>query len=121
MNGFIVDAGLPRAAPELRSLGFEAIDVREVGLVGASDGEIARFGRDRGLCILIRDFGFADVRVYPPELYAGIVVFDLPETANRDFILGVLTSLLHERELVDRLAGRLANVETSRVRLRTAD
>ncbi|MCL4741997.1 MAG: DUF5615 family PIN-like protein [Phycisphaerales bacterium] len=86
-----------------------------------TDGTIAAYARKHDLCILTRDFDFADVRVYPPDRYSGIVVFELPETANRDFILSVIALLLRQTGVVERLAGRLAIVDVDRVRLRPAD
>jgi hypothetical protein len=66
------------------------------------------------------DFGFADVRNYPPETYHGIVTLELPRNAGATFILGLIESFLKQSEIVDRLAGRLAIVAPGRVRLRPA-
>lgn len=59
--------------------------------------------------------------MYPPDRYSGIVVFELPETANRDFILSVIALLLRQTGVVERLAGRFAIVDVDRVRFRPAD
>ena len=41
MASFLVDENLPRSpAPSLRKSGFEAQDVREVGLGGKSDDDV---------------------------------------------------------------------------------
>jgi len=116
---FLIDADLPRpTAGMLRDLAHEAVDVRDIGLGPAPDEVIARYAQDHGLCILTGDFGFADVRNYPPEQYAGIVVFQLPPDATRQVILNQIRSFAERAEILDRLSGRLAIVEPSRFRLR---
>lgn len=72
---FLIDADLPRFAKTLlEKFGHEAIDVRDIGLRSAKDAVIARYAQDRQACLLTGDFGFADIRNYPPETYYGIVV-----------------------------------------------
>jgi predicted nuclease of predicted toxin-antitoxin system len=118
---FLIDADLPRpAAALIRRLGHEASDVRDIGLGRATDAEVAAYARSNGLCLLTADFDFADIRVYPPQDYFGLVVLTLPDNANRDFILHLIESFLLETEVLKRLPGRLAIVEAGRIRLRPA-
>lgn len=118
---FLMDADLPRRTAELLcERGYDAVDVRDIGLGGARDAAIAAHARQNGLCLVTGDFGFADVRNYPPEEYAGIVVLELPRKATTETILGVLRSLLDVPEVVARLHGRLAVVGRGHVRLRPA-
>ncbi|MBO0699949.1 MAG: DUF5615 family PIN-like protein, partial [Zavarzinella sp.] len=75
---FLVDASMPRGtAPLIRSHGHDGTDVRDIGLGGAPDADIATRAQAHGLAILTRDFDFADIRNYPPDQYAGLVVLDL--------------------------------------------
>ena len=60
----------------------------------------------------------ADIRNYPPPLYAGIVVLTLPRHATVAFILHLVDHLLHQPVVLARLPGRLAIVEPGRIRLR---
>ncbi len=118
---FLIDADLPRSAkPLLEKLGHEAIDVRDVGLRSAKDQVIARYAQEHHACLLTGDFGFADIRNYPPESYDGIVVLGLPRDATAIFILGLIEEMLRQSEVVVRLPRRLAIVEASRIRLRPA-
>jgi hypothetical protein len=108
---FLVDASLPRSAARLAiSLGDDAVDVRDLGLVAAPDPDIAAYAQSQQLCLLTRDYDFADVRNYPPDQYAGLVVFELPPTAT--------VPVLRQRDILALLPGRLAIVEPGRVRLR---
>ena len=119
---FVIDADLPRATGELlRKYGHEAIDVRDIGLGASKDPDIAQFARNQGACILTGDFGFANVPIYPPHEYHGIVVLELPRDATAQFILHLLESFLRNQELLALIPRRLAIVEAGRVRLRPKD
>jgi predicted nuclease of predicted toxin-antitoxin system len=115
---FLVDADLPRSANDtIRRHGHDSVDVHDVGLGSAKDSEIARYAQVENLCIVTGDSDFADLRNYPPTLYARIVVLDLPRTANSAYINQLLDSFLNQ-DLLDSLTGKLAIVEPGRVRLR---
>jgi hypothetical protein len=118
---FLVDADLPRRTVELiRSFGHDAADVRDIGLRAADDVCIAAYAQRHSLCLISGDFGFGDIRNYPPADYAGLVVLRLPRDATAKFILHLAESLLGQPEVLGRLPGRLAIVEAGRVRLRSA-
>jgi len=70
--------------------------------------------------VLTGDFDFSDIRDYPPEDYAGLVVLKLPNNANRDFILWLVEAFLRQSDVLKKLPGRLAIVERGRIRLRPA-
>jgi Domain of unknown function (DUF5615) len=116
---FLIDADLPRSTkPLLEKYGHEAIDVREIGLRDAKDPVIARCAQDRLACLITGDFGFGDVRNYPPEKYHGIVVLEVPSDADARFILGLIENFIQQTAILARLSGRLAIVEAGRIRLR---
>ena len=118
---FLVDASLPRsAAAVLRELGHEAIDVRDIGLRGATDDVIADHARRNQLALITRDFDFADIRNYPPADYAGIVVLDLPNHATAAQVVKALDTFVRAKEWLELLSGRLTIVEPPRVRFRPA-
>jgi len=116
---FLIDADLPRSSGDVvRRHGHEAVDVRDVGLRVAKDPQIAHYARNEGLCLITGDCDFADIRNYPPDQYAGIVVLNLPRNATAAYINQLLDSFLEHEDLVTRLPGKLAIVEAGRVRLR---
>ncbi len=83
---FLVDASLPRTCVGLiRRHGHEATDVRDIGLGAAPDPIIARHAKCGGLVLASADFDFADIRVYPPLEYTGIVVIDRPAPPSPTF------------------------------------
>ncbi|MBK9262569.1 MAG: DUF5615 family PIN-like protein [Polyangiaceae bacterium] len=115
---FLVDEDLPRSlARALRAGGFDAEDVRDVGLRGCSDAEVYRFAVTHQRAVITADLGFADVRTYPLGTHAGIIVTRYPnETPITDLnaaILNAIRSLLE-----DDLRGALVVVEPHRIRIR---
>jgi len=116
---FLVDEDLPRAVDNLlKQHGHEAVDVRDIGLRGVKDVEIARYAQSQKLCILSGDLGFSDIRKYPPSEYAGLVVIRIPKGATATLIVGLLESFLKGDKLVSELVGKLAIVEAGHVRFR---
>lgn len=116
---FLVDEDLPRSVASLiRELGHDAEDVRDMGLRGAPDSQIAAHAQTNKLCLVTADRGFANLYQYPPRAYAGIVVLDLPARATSPIILKLLREFFAQSELINDLPGRLAIVAFGRVRLR---
>jgi predicted nuclease of predicted toxin-antitoxin system len=118
---FLLDANMPRsAAGLLREIGHEVEDVRDALPNGADAAAVATHAQARQLILITRDFDFADIRNYPPENYAGIIVLELPDDAIAAQVNQALQSFVGKPELLARLTGRLAIVETWRVRFRPA-
>jgi hypothetical protein len=84
----------------------------------AEDGVIARHACENAFCLITRDKDFGDIRNYPPGDYAGIIVLHLPDDFLATEVLRILEVFLSRREWLERLPGRLAIVEPSRVRFR---
>ncbi len=118
---FLLDANLPRSSKAvfLRH-GHSAVDVRDIIPGAAADSLIALYAKEHQLISITRDFDFADIRNYPPANYPGLVVLDLPDDVIASTINRTIENLLNQTELVARLPGRLAIVETWRVRFRPA-
>lgn len=114
---FKIDENLPfELADELRAIGYDADTVSEERLSGAPDPKIIAAAQAAGRILLTMDKGFADMRLYPPSHFAGIVLFR-PKKAGRlatlRFVLFHLL-LLRDREL----AGRLVVVSEAGMRFR---
>jgi predicted nuclease of predicted toxin-antitoxin system len=92
---FLIDEDLPRSAGDLfRHYGHEVSDVRDIGLRGAKDSEIASYVQSRGLCLVTGDFDFSDIRNYPQSKYDGLVVVSVPRGATVISILNMLEGFL---------------------------
>src|SRR5579872_7414649 len=115
----MIDASLPRSIEAvIKNQGHDATDVRDIGLGSAPDHEIATYVEVQRLALITRDFDFADIRHYPPEKYAGIVVVDLPSHATVPTITKLIASFLQQQDVLDLLPGRLAILEPGHIRLR---
>jgi len=116
---FLIDEDLPRSiANLLRRYGHETIDVRDIGLRGAKDSEIAHHAKNKKLCLVTGDFGFSDIRNYPPAQYAGLLVLNMPGDATAIFITKLLEGFIKQDKLVSELPGKLVIVEPGRIRIR---
>jgi predicted nuclease of predicted toxin-antitoxin system len=116
---FLIDADMPRSMVDVvRKHGHQALDVRDIGPSLALDADIAAYARAEDFCIVTGDFGFADIRTYPPGDYAGIIVLGLPRNASGKYINSIFAGLLELVDLLAQLPGKLAIVEVGRVRLR---
>jgi len=115
----LVDANLPRSVmPLLSETGHAPEFARDIGLASATDTVIAARARTTSATILTRDLDFADIRVYPPEQYAGIVVVRMPDDAKAQEIVALVRRFLREPSWLSALPGRLAILELDRVRFR---
>jgi predicted nuclease of predicted toxin-antitoxin system len=118
---FLVDEGMPRStAPALRTAGYEATDVRDVGLAGHKDPEIFALAQSTGAVLLTADREFANLLLFPLGSHAGIVITRTPNLMStrqlNELILRVLASLAGQD-----LRGALVVIEPGRTRVRRPD
>jgi predicted nuclease of predicted toxin-antitoxin system len=103
-------------AEDLRAAGHDADTVHDEGLVGGVDPTVlARAKADHRVLVTL-DKGIADVRAYPPDQYAGIVLLRPPSTgrlALRAFARSHLPGVL-----IGDLTGRLVVVTEGSIRIR---
>lgn len=114
---FKLDENLPAEIKvDLNAAGHGADTVVEEGLGGASDSQILSQANLEGRVLLTMDKGIADVRTYPPEQFAGIVLLR-PTTQGRSATLSFVRRHLPQL-LASDLAGRLIIVSESGIRVR---
>jgi predicted nuclease of predicted toxin-antitoxin system len=114
---FKMDENLhPDVAKFFRQHGHDAVTVWDEGLRGASDSIILDKCRNEGRALVSFDLGFADIRVYPPDQYSGLIVLRL-ENQARQHLMDIAPMVL---DLLGRepLAGHLWIVDESSVRVR---
>ena len=114
---FKLDENLPLQLKDLfTESGHDAVTVLDQGIGGAPDSGVASVCLAEERVLVTQDLDFADIRMYPPEQYPGIVVFRLV-TQTRDNLLKVGASLIEV--LADSSPkGQIWIVEDSRVRIR---
>jgi len=114
---FKIDENLPgELVADLRAAGHEADTVSDQGLAGAPDSALLARVQSENRALLTMDKGIADVRAYPPDQYAGIILFR-PRTTGRmatlAFVRQHLPTLLQAS-----LAGHLFVVSETGIRVR---
>ena len=103
---FKLDENLPvELLDDLRAASHEADGLRDEGLIGAPDDVVLDLARRERRVLLTLDKGIADVRAYPPQAHAGIVLFRPPAAGRGTTLLFVRRHLasLFERDLTGRL------------------
>ena len=115
---FITDEDVPRStARVLRDAGFDAVDVRDVGLRGKSDAEVFEYAQRENRLLLTCDMGFSNILNFPPSENHGILVVRVPDSESIDtFNREVLRAV---QEVGENLSNHLAIVEVGKVRLRS--
>jgi predicted nuclease of predicted toxin-antitoxin system len=118
MTSFLVDEDMPRStARVLRQAGYEAEDVRDLGLGGHIDDEVFEVAQSRGAVLVSRDLGFTNILRFPLGTHAGIIVIrvrsDVPPPRVNLELLTALSELPTEN-----LRGLLVIVQLGRRRVR---
>ncbi|MBI4699912.1 MAG: DUF5615 family PIN-like protein [Deltaproteobacteria bacterium] len=118
MGRFLIDEDMPRSmARALRASGFDAADVRDVGLRGCADADVFRFALAHRMAIVTADLDFADVRTYALGSHEGIIVARFPnELPVGDLVAAVVRAVAGLAD--DDLRGALVVVEPHRIRMR---
>ena len=100
----------------LRQHKHDTMTVCEQGLQGHGDADVADVCRQEARAIITMDLDFSDVRIYPPQDYAGIIVLRLVDQ-SRPAVLTVLQRILALFG-TEPLAGHLWIVDENQVRFR---
>jgi predicted nuclease of predicted toxin-antitoxin system len=113
------DENLPGEAVELlRVAGWDCATVFDENLNGAADARVADACLAESRVLFTLDQDFADIRLYPPSRFAGIVVLK-PREPSRASVLALLRTALGvlQQEWVDH---QLWIFEPARYRVRGA-
>jgi predicted nuclease of predicted toxin-antitoxin system len=113
---FLVDESLPRAVTRaLVVAGHDVVDVRDVGLRGATDDAIAARARATSSIVVSGDLDFSNALRFPPGTHPGIVVARLPDAIPpADMAARIVAAIA---AVGADLAGAITIVEATRVRV----
>ena len=118
MTPFVIDENMPRStARALRAAGYDAVDVRDIGLRGAGDEQIFAFAQESGSAVITADRDFSSILTFRPGTHAGVIFVRIPnhvpnEVVNRE-VLRALGELPDEE-----ISGAIVVVELGRTRVR---
>ena len=111
-----LDENMPAAmAHLLREAGYDAHTICDEGLGGAHDTEVISAATAEGRILFTFDIGFGNVHVFPYGSHAGVVVFRLRD--QRWAVLEEPVRRVLASGTLERLAGRLAVVDDTRIRM----
>lgn len=103
----------------LTAAGHDVQTVQMEGLAGHPDSVVWSACLTEKRVLITFDVGFGDLRLYPPSGHVGIVVLRLVDQ-QPDAVLDVLRRFMADHPL-DALAGQLAILTETRVRLRRSE
>ena len=120
MLSFLIDEDLPRSlAGALRAQGFEAVDVRDVGLRAANDTLVFNRAVGEQRVLLSGDLGFGNIRRFPLGSHSGIGVVRYPNEASPQTVIAAVIDAVRGVDEAHLLGG-LMIIEPGRVRVRRA-
>lgn len=120
MLRFLVDEDLPRSlAGALRASGFEAADVRDVGLRSADDMSVFNRSIDEQRVLLSGDLGFGNLRRFPLGSHWGIGVVRYPNEASPETVIAAVIEAMQDVDEIQ-IRGGLMIIEPGRIRVRLA-
>ena len=92
---FLLDANMPNSSTEIvKKSGWNAVNVRSIGMGKAEDEEIVKYAFDNNYVIITRDRGFGNIFNYPKGTHHGIVILKLPSRFTASEINMILTEFL---------------------------
>lgn len=114
---FKIDENLPiEAAEMLADEGHDALTVLDQQMSGDTDDQIAAVCQREKRVVVSLDLDFADIRVYPPKDFAGLIVLRLKKH-DKIHVLEVIQRLL-KAITAEPIENRLWIVDENRLRIR---
>lgn len=114
---FKIDENLPsEVAVILQQAGHDADTIHDENLAGTVDVNIASVCQSEGRAIVTLDLDFADIRVYPPDEYHGIIVMRLKRGSKAQVL--VLVRRWLQALATEPLIGHLWIVDDNKIRIR---
>ena len=111
----LVDANLaPRVAARLREAGHEAVHVADLGLLRATDEEIARHAVDAGFVVVSADSDFSMQLALSGAAAPSVVLFRSADLMSADGQAGLLIASLRNAERGGGIGRRRGGVPASR-------
>ena len=118
MARFLVDADMPaRTAEALRAKGYDAVDVRDLGMGSAPDAAILDLAQKEGRAVITRDLGFAALAADRPS-HQGVLLLRFGGLRSPAIIGGLQAAMESLSASTTDLAGAVVVIEPGRVRTR---
>ncbi len=105
-----------RGRQMIAAAGHDVASVADQGLEGSLDGDLLKYCRAEGRCLVTLDLEFANPLVFLPSRYPGIAVLRIPQKASATDLLMLIETLM-EALKSEVLIGKLWIVEIGRIRV----
>jgi predicted nuclease of predicted toxin-antitoxin system len=117
MAAFKVDENLPIEVTQLlNEAGHDASSIHEQNMVGCSDDHIASVCQIEERAIVTLDLDFADIRTFPPEDHAGLIVLR-PAKQDKASVLEIFHRMVDKLD-EEPIVGKLWIVTRQSIRIR---
>ena len=114
---FKIDENLPiELAALLQDEGYDASTIYSESLKGAKDPTVIAVCQDEQRVLVTLDLDFADIKTYPPQNYAGIIVLR-PYRQDKPYLLSFFQKLIPAINQHP-LKGHLWIAEEDKIRIR---
>jgi len=115
---FLVDEDMSRSlVPALLTGGYDAVDVRDVGLRGKDDSIVFAYAQAHQRTLITEDLGFSNIILFPLGTHAGIVVCRYPNSMPTAYVnQAIIDGLATQKG--QSLTGILVIIEPGKVRVR---
>lgn len=100
----------------LQKHGFDALSIHDQDMVGEVDANIASVCQAEDRIVVTLDTDFADIRVYPPEQFPGIIVLRIRRHA-KPYVLAIMERVIKSLEH-NTPENQLWIVDEKRIRIR---
>ncbi len=115
---FLIDEDLPRStAKVLTAAGYDACDVRDIGLRGAKDSDIFAYACQQEAIVITADVGFAGLVYLSTVPHAGIILLRLPAEMPVKEINEILLRALRKIS-IEELINSVVVVDRRKIRIR---
>jgi predicted nuclease of predicted toxin-antitoxin system len=119
MAKFLLDENVPRAiAVFLRSMDFDVVHAKEVGMLGAFDDQIMDLARQEERVLITFDKHFSDLVLYPPATHWGVIRIRIHPPLLAD-VIQALEHFLKQHDM-STIRGTLIVLENDGFRIRRA-
>jgi predicted nuclease of predicted toxin-antitoxin system len=119
MLRFKIDENLPNELLFLfLQYGMDAMNVEQQGLAGKSDSVVFPVCQAEDRTFITFDVEFGNIRIYPPESHAGVIVLRL-KSQDKLSVLDVCQKMMHRLEELESMQGQLWIVDEQNIRIRT--
>ena len=115
---FLLDENIPFSVLDIiTNSGFEAEHVRNIGMQGSGDKQVAEYAKKQKAVLITKDLEFGNLLIYPKNSHYGLLILKLPYTFSAKQISKVLKEFLTKIDIKE-LVNSITILEIGKYRIR---